>query len=909
MDDAALTVAKRTADALHHHWLHRQPVVVVLDVDLADLRARETSDAAPWELDPDFEFSRERLARLVTANNYDYRDASPVWGPAKRAVDLGAVESGPADVVLPSGAAAWCDGGPREPLDVGGVAIVHRESIEHGDLRPDRSTPVSADLAADQLAAVAHRRGPARVIAPAGSGKTRVLTARLRHLLRDRGVTDATVTAVAYNNRAARELRSRTEDLGAQIRTLNSLGLAIVNGTGPFLSTGARRQVIDESAVRGILEGLLDVRPKANTDIWAPYIAALSAIRLGLADPRAVETEIPDAEGIAEAFERYRAVLRDRELLDFDEQIYGAIEVLLRDPAARSAAQATTRHLLVDEFQDLTPAHVLMLRLLAAPAYDVFGVGDDDQVIYSYAAASPEFLIDYDGYFPGAAKYALEVNYRCPPEVVDATRNLLSHNATRIAKTIRPAPGKPADASALQVVSRPDDEHAQRTVEQLREWSERGCAWHSMAVLTRVNSALLPIQVALVADGIPCVAPLEVTILRRTGIRTALAYLRIALNPDAIAVADVVDTIRRPSRRLTKEAAELLTSGGSTSVVGLRQAVGRLNESEASKVALYVRDLETVASAAKRGTTAAVRAIRDDIGLGRAVDVLDSSRREADRSTHADDLAALEQAAALHSDAATFESWLGTMLGAAGSPDGVMLSTVHRVKGQEWPRVVVLGADKGSFPHRRATDEEEERRIFHVAITRASEAVVVVADTEEPSPFCVELRQPASPRVEPPPGERRTTPRVRHQTRRPVQATPALRPPAMSAELGVELDISGGIHVQIVDWNKFSAVAATGKSRMNLPWDTEVSMYGQRYLLAPPPPPPADLLDALMAWRRERARTDAVGIDHVLTDAQLHTIALRAPTTIEDLADIPFMGPSKLDDFGDEILAAVEQHT
>lgn len=175
-----------------------------------------------------------------------------------------------------------------------------------------------ADVAPDQLAAVMHGAGPARIIAPAGSGKTRVLTERLRHLLADRRVTPTTVTAVAYNKRAAEQLGERTAGLGAHIRTLNSLGLAIVNGSGQFAPTGlGTRQVIEEVEVRRILESLVEVRRQQNTDPMAPYIDALSAIRLGLTSPPAVEEAIPDAAGIAEAFDRYRAILADRRVLDF----------------------------------------------------------------------------------------------------------------------------------------------------------------------------------------------------------------------------------------------------------------------------------------------------------------------------------------------------------------------------------------------------------------------------------------------------------------------------------------------------------------------------------------------------------------------------------------------------------------
>ena len=126
----------------------------------------------------------------------------------------------------------------------------------------------------------------------------------------------------------------------------------------------------------------------------------------------------------------YRSTLADAGLVDFDEQIYRAIEILITDPDARAAAQARCRLLLVDEFQDLNPAHMLLIRLLSSPAYNCFGVGDDDQVIYGYSGATPEFLIHFATYFPGAGHHALEVNYRCPQAIITAATHLVSYTAS-----------------------------------------------------------------------------------------------------------------------------------------------------------------------------------------------------------------------------------------------------------------------------------------------------------------------------------------------------------------------------------------------------------------------------------------------------------------------------------------------
>ena len=707
LDQPAPVVAE-----LHQAWLERRPVVVELAVDPAALREPERHAGPVYRLSPDFEFARERLAFVVWANTYDARSGTPVWWHGRRAARRlagdGVTEGGPADVVGPDGQPAFIDGGPPDPPALAsGMAVVNRWAAEEGRLWPTGHRPPSSDLAPDQLAAVAHPAGPARVIAPAGSGKTRVLTERLRHLVADRRAHPATVTALAYNTRAAEELRRRCHDVlgpeGPHIRTLNSVGLWICNELGP----AGRLRVVEEVEVRDLLSGLFEIRRQANTDTVAPYIEALSAVRLGLDTPEAVEVAMPDAAGLADGFDRYRQALAEAGALDFDEQIYRAIEILLADPAARAAAQARCRRLLVDEFQDLTPAHLLMIRLLAAPQFDCFGVGDDDQVIYGYSGATPEYLIDFSRYFPGAAHHPLEVNYRCPPAVVGAARHLLSYNERRIDKTIRspegradtvePVTGPLAGAGPLAVRSAPGDALAGLAVEILAGWRDAGVDPGAMAVLARVNAALLAVQVACGELGVPCTTPLGPQVLRRTGIRTALAYLRIGADPGRIRRDDVRDTIRRPSRGIAPMVVDMVTKSPTTSVADIRRLAGRLSGRDVPKLGAYADDLEAVADAAGRSTADALRAVRVGIGLGETMDVLDGSRREVDRSTHTDDLLALESVAALHPDTASFEHWLAGVLTPAGGPraggraldgaphQGPGVGPGHRVRGVPGP--------------------------------------------------------------------------------------------------------------------------------------------------------------------------------------------------------------------------------
>jgi len=843
VDEAVLADPAGAVISLHEAWSNRRPVVVALAVDSARFRKPVSLATEPWRLDAGFEFWLDRLQFLVWANTYDARAEAalgePVWWWARKAERLGArvTIGGRADVVLPDGRDAWIDGGPRQPFALADE-VVHRESVEQGALTTvPRPTDPTAQLAPDQLAAVAHGSGPARVIAPAGSGKTRVLTERYRQLLVERSYEKPLVMAVAYNVKAREEMEGRLGQLSPQVQTLNGLGYAIVaNGLS------RRPAVLDVTEVRSIIQGLVPARPRrVNTDPIEPYIGALGSIRLGLRDPAEVEASRDDVPGLAEAFGPYRKAMADRDVVDFDEQVYRAIELLVSNGAFRQLMQAGCRHLLVDEFQDLTPAHVLLLRLLAAPAYDVFGVGDDDQVIYGHSGADPGFLIDFDRYFPGATNHHLEVNYRCPVAVVDAARALLGYNNRRVAKVILSGPGAAVGETGLVTVRHTPDTGASELVELVQAWLREPAVRPSdIAVLTRVNSSLLAPHVALARAGVPVMSVLRPDALQRTGVRAALAWLRVGADSDAIRGDDLAEVYRRPSRGFPQWITKWFR--GRLSVAGLRAISLKIDDEKvAQKVEDLAEDVERIVAAVASGTTAsALRVIRDDIGLGGAMSLLDSSG-SGEGSSHLDDLVALEQVAALHPDPATFDQWLREVLRRESAPDGVTLSTVHRVKGREWDRVVVFGVNLGLFPHRLAQDEEEERRVLHVAITRGRQQVALMVDDERLSPFLGELTGQA--------------PRRRLSTAQP--ATPRLA--------------SSKAH---------ETTAPVG------------------------PRGPAEA--ALRSWRLQRSRVDKVPAFVVLHDRTVSAIAAERPTTLRELARVDGIGPTKLELYGDDILAVLE---
>lgn len=697
----------REVEELDAAWRARRPVVVELAMEPDELKERETWVGDVYELTPEFEFRRERLHFLTWANNYDgTRGGEPIWWHGRLAARLGYT--------------GLTDGGPRGGLD---VPVLHRESIEMGSSALTRPAEFSGlALAPDQQAAVLHPGGAARIIAPAGSGKTRVLTERLRHLLVDRGYERERVTALAYNRRAAAEMATRTAEFRPQVQTLHALGYALLG----------RPRLLDEREVRNLLRPMLKLPPVLGQDPLAPYLEALAEVRLALRSPASVEKRRGNVEGLAALFPRYRERLRQLGAIDYDEQIYGALELLLADPEVRRGAQRRCTHLLVDEFQDLTPAYLLLVRLLAGPAGQVYGVGDDDQVIYGYAGADPRFLLEYRRYFPGAAEYGLEVNYRCPSGVVEAAGRLLGHNQRRIAKSIRSGSGVPGDPEVARVAA---SEWAAWTVRRLQAWLQEVDP-AQVAVLSRTQAGLLPVQLYLREAGVPHFSIVDGAVLQRTGMRTALAWLRLAGGPWES--ADLAEALRRPNRKLRRElveAASRCRSGNEVLTLAAQQ-----DPWPAQQLEDFARDMRLLGRRLREGVPAALQALRVDIGLGTALEELD--RQAAD--SHLDDLIALEQTARLHPSPGSFEEWLRESLAQRGR-EGVRLSTVHRVKGMEWDCVLVYGAQKGLWPHRLAEDVEEERRVFHVALTRARRQVVVLADNEAPSRFVRELR-PAEPK-------------------------------------------------------------------------------------------------------------------------------------------------------------------
>jgi superfamily I DNA/RNA helicase len=348
-------------------------------------------------------------------------------------------------------------------------------------------------LTPDQRAAATAPPGPVLCVAPAGSGKTTTLVARIAWLV-DRGADPASVAAITFNKRAAEELGTRLdgalEPLGVQpgtvrVRTFHALGREILRDAGVDV-----RNLVDRGAL------LADLFPRLPRAAHGRYDTAFSRLKLehgATADAVAAD---PHAGPVARAYVRYERALAERGALDFDDLVRRALTLLAGNGDARARWRARCAHLLVDEVQDVDRSQLGLALQLAAPANRIFLVGDDDQSIYGWRLADVRRVLALDSALPGLRRVDLEVNHRCPVAVVARAVRLIEHNHERFRKVIRARSG-----AAGPLILAPDDsdepQRSRRALEALP--SDEG----SQAILARTNRELIPAVLACLASGRP----------------------------------------------------------------------------------------------------------------------------------------------------------------------------------------------------------------------------------------------------------------------------------------------------------------------------------------------------------------------------------------------------------------------
>jgi len=356
--------------------------------------------------------------------------------------------------------------------------------------RLDKLTP-------DQRSAATAPPGPVLCVAPAGSGKTTTLVARIAWLI-DGGVPPGTIAAITFNKRAAQELGERLDaalaPLGVapetvRVRTFHALGREILRDAGAPIEP-----LIDRAAL------VAELWPDATAADIGRLDTAFSRLKLDLGVTAADVAADPGAGPVAQAFVRYEAAIAGRGGVDFDDLVRGALDALDDDPDLLAAWRGRCVHLLVDEVQDVDRSQLRLALLLALPANQVFLVGDDDQSIYGWRLADVRRVLALDTALPGLRRVDLQVNHRCPVPVVERAVRLIEHNRERFVKVVRPRP----DAPGSLVLAPDASDEPTRTERLLRSWPDDD---GTRAILARTNRELRPAVLAALALGEPFRAP------------------------------------------------------------------------------------------------------------------------------------------------------------------------------------------------------------------------------------------------------------------------------------------------------------------------------------------------------------------------------------------------------------------
>ncbi len=567
--------------------------------------------------------------------------------------------------------------------------------------------------------------GPVSVLAGAGSGKTRVLTTRIYHLLRQ-GIGHEKILAVTFTNKAAREMRERlTKELNGAtlplVVTFHGLGREILQRYGSRIGVPRYFSVYDrddsERAVREALKAL-DVDPKE-----VPPRAILSRISKAKGEGQTKEyfRERHAREGFrgritAEVWDRYDATLKKEKALDFDDLICLPVQLLETHADVRESAEKLFSHIHVDEYQDTNALQGKLANMLARTHQNLFVVGDIDQTIYTWRGATIENLLAFDTKYPGAKTIILGHNYRSTKTIVTAANQIIEKNKNRkekIAVTDNPD-GEPI---RLYVADTAESE-ARWIAGESRRQLLKGVEAENIAVLYRTNFQSRALEEAFLAEGIPY-RLLGTRFLDRKEIKDVLAWVRLALEPTR--EADQMRAVQAPPRGIGK-----VTLG--KIMMGKREL---LKPGERSKVAAFEALINELHEEAKTALPSVfVRSVIEKSGL--EVTLSKGSDEDKERLENVKELATLaSRYDGLPGEEGTAAFLADTAL--AGDQDeldrkpekkGVTLMTVHAAKGLEFDAVFVTGLEQGLFPHEgmggeQDRDQEEERRLFYVAVTRA----------------------------------------------------------------------------------------------------------------------------------------------------------------------------------------------
>lgn len=623
-----------------------------------------------------------------------------------------------------------------------------------------------------QKEAVCHVEGPLLILAGAGSGKTRVITHRIAHLIDSHGVFGPSVFAVTFTNKAAGEMRERVEKLvpgrggRVQLGTFHGLAARLLRRYGRVVDVDPSFVIYDADDAERLLQRILVNDLDQSKDLTGPIARMIDSWQSeGLSPERVPPGSELYFDTAIKAYTRYVERLKESRALDF-----GGLLVKFRDLVTGTDADVVTRkvrHVLADEYQDVNQVQADIVLALARGADSAAVVGDDDQAIYGWRGASADNLKKFMVAMPGARLVKLEENYRSTPAILEAANGIIEKNEVRLGKVLRPARAGDRGRLVRVVKNASDLEEARRVVMYIIEHIAAGARLDEIAILYRTNGASRVLEDELRRHSLPYKIVGGVRFYDRKEIKDVLATLRVALNRQSdIDGLRYLQAVPRGVGQATVTKIEVVARArGKALFVTMANdahlAEAGITGATAKKVKALTEKLDELANKIGRpvrpdpqpGLFVASSALGAKDAVALAVQVSGvSDRLEAEGGIEAEGrlenlmelvnaAAAFEESARKNGDVADVEAFLesASLLGSAdAAPDEdvhsrgeVTMMTIHACKGLEFDVVFMVGLEEHGFPHSRAVIDddasglEEERRLAYVGITRARQRLVL----------------------------------------------------------------------------------------------------------------------------------------------------------------------------------------